>query len=717
MDVNLERTGTRPRRQVKSYSIDTTYSETKSKQVNQPRILLLLVCSISILFLFFNYHHPIRNDHHLEFNDTSQYTDYALLEQLLIQDNVPSPLQSTLASKGHSLDTLLTLPLETIPSITVVLKTHWALPLQIQAVLAQTKVPDVILIMGDEQQAQALQDGKRVRYSTDPFSNLKTEYVWLLEPDVLPGSRSLEYVLKATSTTDEVVGTEGQQNGCVWTEEESQPIESLRDNVLLRTEWIPYRENLYQHGIRSVLLPSDAADQSHWGNTQRKDCAVATASKLVLPENPVLVHATTQAMRTLACEFKTKGRPLVVVSQKDLKCDVDVFKSLERVVNFVQPAVIISDKPMKKSGVPVIHLDEKAISSASWMTKVPASLLAEWNSISIKIMVSVTKKNDNLKRLLSSLDSAHFMGDNVDLTLLMDYTTDHAIHQTVNHYAWSHGPKYLRHRIASAHRMAQFAESWYPTSNNEYAILLDTELELSPHFYIWAKYAALRYRRSSQRLFGISLYRPELIETDPEGRRLFTERPSSTFLMQWPAYSGALFFPEHWREFHDYLTTRLADREGFGMQEVNVPKSRSNEWKLSWRRYFEELVYLRSYVMLYPPVSLSTRHVELKKKSQREKYADALVLYDVPLMTEMKVLPAWKDLAVIDFYGQPASFEVMKERGAELQDSISSCLPNQEIDFDPSDLLCPFARIVTIEVENENDPVVELAPKQADVFV
>ncbi|KAI9247529.1 hypothetical protein BY458DRAFT_551081 [Sporodiniella umbellata] len=692
MDVDLERTGTRSRKQHKTNSINTTTSEVKKKQTNPKH-----------------------------FEDSSQYTDYALLEKLLLKENVNQVSSSSalqLSSKdAHSLDTLWKLPIHIIPSTTVIVKTHSSLSAQIQAILSQSIVPDNIWITGDANQVGTLQSNKRIKFVSDALSKPKTEYTWILDEEALPGSKALEYMLK-TVTDNMAVGTEGeQQEHCVWTEK-SKAVEKLRDSYLLRSDWVPYKDSLYQHGIRSTLLPSNTADKNYWGNTRRQNCTPAVDVTLNLPEKPILIQAMTKPMQTLACEFVRKDKKVVIVTQEDLECNSKhAFKNAERVIDFIQPSVVITDKALDAPGIPVIHLPKEVIPNASWLVSLPTNLLREWNKISIKIMVTVNKKNDNLERLLNSLNTAHYLGDTIDLTLLMDYTTDHTIHHTVDRYHWPHGPKYLRHRIASSHRMAQFAESWYPTSNNDYAIILDTELELSPLFYIWAKYAVLRYRRSNQQLFGISLYRPELIETDPEGRRLFTERPDSEFLMQWPTHSGALFFPEHWREYHDYLTARLADREGLGMMEVSIPDSRSNEWKLSWRRYFEELVYLRSYVMLYPPVSLSTHHIELKKKSQREKYADALTLYDVPLMTNMTTLPAWKELPVVDIYGKLSDFNTLLARGSELQDEISSCLPRLELNFDPSDLLCPFSRIVTVTVENEDDPPVKLPLKKVDVFV
>lgn len=81
-----------------------------------------------------------------------------------------------------------------------------------------------------------------------------------------------------------------------------------------------------------------------------------------------------------------------------------------------------------------------------------------------------------------------------------------------------------------------------------------------------------------------------------EGRRPFDPRavlqslgkdPSSPYLSQVPCSWGAVYFPQAWREFHSYLVHRLA----ITPVSVLVPL-RSNSWSRSWKRYFNELVYL-----------------------------------------------------------------------------------------------------------------------------
>ena len=90
--------------------------------------------------------------------------------------------------------------------------------------------------------------------------------------------------------------------------------------------------------------------------------------------------------------------------------------------------------------------------------------------------------------------------------------------------------------------------------------------------------------------------------------------PITPFLSQVPCSWGALYFPEHWEEFHSFLAYRLSEPSIIPLSTPIVPSVRSNLWLSSWKRFFIELVYLRGYVMLYPNfegfVSLSTNHLE-----------------------------------------------------------------------------------------------------------
>ena len=218
-------------------------------------------------------------------------------------------------------------------------------------------------------------------------------------------------------------------------------------------------------------------------------------------------------------------------------------------------------------------------------------------------------------------------------------------------------------------------------------------------------------------MFGISLYQPKVIETRQEGRAFFNPRTvfasnditeyTTPYLSQIPCSWGAIYFPEHWREFHSYLNVRLSEAL-FGIDAVVVPKARSNRWPRSWKKYFIELAYLRGYVMVYPNydnfVSLSTNHLEIGshvRDTSRESYVQKREMFRVPLMDlegatrlldlPYGTLPTFDDLPVLDLFGQLSSLDAIALLGQARRSEITpTCKPSSENNIRPDfrGLLC-----------------------------
>lgn len=222
-------------------------------------------------------------------------------------------------------------------------------------------------------------------------------------------------------------------------------------------------------------------------------------------------------------------------------------------------------------------------------------------------------------------------------------------------------------------------------------------------------------------MFGISLYQQKNLELHPEGRHLFDARatftmariphPDTPYLSQIPCSWGALYFPEHWREFHAYLTARLASAV-LPLSEPVVPEVRSNRWTRSWKKYFIELVYLRGYVMLYPNypnfASLSTNHLEAGshvKDMPTEAHARKKKLFTVPLMSLPAAspkgdtrtgllelpgsrLPTLNELPVLDLLGIISDEEILAKRGRERRTELTGCDGLLTQAYDVRELLC-----------------------------
>ena len=315
----------------------------------------------------------------------------------------------------------------------------------------------------------------------------------------------------------------------------------------------------------------------------------------------------------------------------------------------------------------------------------------------------------------------------------MEQTADPTTRGVVNdlHSQWVHGPLSVRHRVVLGGLIPAIVESWYPTSGDEYAVVLEDDVEVSPMFYAWAKMAVLRYRygrgKGSElagRVFGISLYQPRNVELRPEGRRPWNPRevflqgnmsdPTQVYLNQVPCSWGAVYFPEIWREFHDFLVLRLSApvspslptipsnlnnptpqgsksqanaRERLSLNEHIVPDVRSNRWTRSWKRFFIELVFLRGYLMVYPNyddfLSFSTNHLE-RGSHVSDTSAQKKAMFVVPLMGAQEghgdrivdglpwgELPALEDMAVVDLMGYIVDAKEIARVGEERRKALT----------------------------------------------
>ena len=306
----------------------------------------------------------------------------------------------------------------------------------------------------------------------------------------------------------------------------------------------------------------------------------------------------------------------------------------------------------------------------------------------------------------------------------------------VEQITWSHGRVFIHHRIIHGGLLPAVVESWFPHTNDSYGLLFEDDIELSPMYYAWVKMAVLRYRylpvhalpcasipifffsnrygdprNKIPNMFGISLYQQKHLELPLDGRQPFNPRtlfsssglahPTTPYLSQIPCSWGAVYFPEQWREFHDYLAVRLSG-VSMAIDEDIVPGVRSNRWSKSWKKFFIELIFLRGYVMLYPNydnfVSLSTNHLEVgshvKTRSKAKQDLFLLPLMQLPkgqkydlLDLPYGTLPPLDQLPVLNLTGSLTSIEKIINTGRLRRDELTGCDNLTELD-DIRSLMC-----------------------------
>jgi hypothetical protein len=192
-------------------------------------------------------------------------------------------------------------------------------------------------------------------------------------------------------------------------------------------------------------------------------------------------------------------------------------------------------------------------------------------------------------------------------------------------------------------------------------------------------------------LNAIALYTPRIIEVVKERPRwdasgaFAAVHPRTPYLHQLPCSWGALFFPKHWREFYAYMGQRYAaDARN---SSVRIPRSRTNSWQGSWKKFLIDMMYLRGYVTLYPNFgpgqpSLSTNHVEpgAHVDSAHNALPHRAQDYEVPLLTRDfgdllpdSRLPPPQLLPVIDLFNRPSTLARLRSAGASLSQDVLPC--------------------------------------------
>lgn len=134
----------------------------------------------------------------------------------------------------------------------------------------------------------------------------------------------------------------------------------------------------------------------------------------------------------------------------------------------------------------------------------------------------------SLRRCLHSLAAADYSGDRADLHIFVDHLPvnasglvernleeSHRILEFIDGFGWRHGEKFVHYRTGNAGLQAQWLEAWWPASDDEFAFVVEDDLEVSPLYYKFLKGLILRYyydkSNYSPLIYGASLQRPRFV--------------------------------------------------------------------------------------------------------------------------------------------------------------------------------------------------------------
>ncbi|KAH7301636.1 hypothetical protein KP509_23G035300 [Ceratopteris richardii] len=392
----------------------------------------------------------------------------------------------------------------------------------------------------------------------------------------------------------------------------------------------------------------------------------------------------------------------------DISLIQEIHASMKGLIKIHSPALVIAVEEVETrvrhalslavsqyaTNTSLVLLPRRAIPHSVWIPNIRMQALQSWSRMRISVNIITQNRVRSLQRLLKSLANAYYVGDQITLTFNMDSKVDAETLRAVHEFTWPHGPKVVRRRIIQGGLIRAVSESWYPASDDEFGLLLEDDIEVSPFYYMWIKYALLAYYYdpsvSLPELSAIALYTPRLIEVVKERPKwnatdFFKQlHPNMPYLHQLPCSWGSLFFPKHWREFYNYMGARFT--EDAKQNPVQIPKSRTNGWQASWKKFLIDMMYLRGYVTLYPnfpeQASFSTNHMEPGAhinasgnvlNHRKEDFEVPLMEGDFWELLPQKKMPPASRLPVLNLFNQPNSLKGLKVAGATLKQDVLEC--------------------------------------------
>lgn len=283
------------------------------------------------------------------------------------------------------------------------------------------------------------------------------------------------------------------------------------------------------------------------------------------------------------------------------------------------------------------------------------------NKEKIAIVAVGYNRLSSMKRLLSSLNNAHYDHDDIPLVISIDASGDQALYDYASNFEWSHGDLYVniqKERLGLRKHIIQCGDL---TKFFNAVIILEDDIFVSEYFYNYVEKAAAYYY-DEERVGGISLYQNELHKSLPI---CFEQDGSDTYLKQSPASWGECWTDKQWKLFKDWYESFSDD----GFKSIDMPENMKN-WKKAWSKYYMAYLIDTSRYFVFPYISHTScfgdagEHSSVATlygqanllcgpKSYNFRPFDQMVRYDIYFTNEG--IYDWlgipkKDLCV-DFYG------------------------------------------------------------------
>ncbi|KAL4567536.1 hypothetical protein LXL04_023123 [Taraxacum kok-saghyz] len=239
------------------------------------------------------------------------------------------------------------------------------------------------------------------------------------------------------------------------------------------------------------------------------------------------------------------------------------------------------------------------------------------SNFSLTIKVLTYDRLPSLTRCLRSLAAAHYDNEKVNIHMFVDHfkvldQNDEYLDQKLNEsrqildfvdgFKWKFGEKMVHYRTGNVGLQAQWLEAWWPASDDEFAFVVEDDIELSPLYYKFLRGLIVNYYYNSSNyspwIYGASLQRPRFVP-GKHGNKIHLDEDTQVFLYQLVGTWGQLLFPKPWKEFrlwYDIHKTKNMKPILDGMVTTGWYKKMGDK---IWTPWFIKFIHSRSYFNIY----------------------------------------------------------------------------------------------------------------------
>lgn len=276
------------------------------------------------------------------------------------------------------------------------------------------------------------------------------------------------------------------------------------------------------------------------------------------------------------------------------------------------------------------------------------------NKIMLDIAICVVGYNrpGPIKRLLTSLSNAEYMGHCVKLYISIDKSNDNSVTSVADEYVWPYGEKDvilheknlgLRKHILSCGNLLE---------NHDAIIVLEDDVVVSPSFYTYAAQCVEKYKDNDE-IAGISLY--GFIMNHHNHLTFWPMKTDSdVYLMQFAQSWGQVWMKNQWNDFMKWYSSNSDDDF---IMTPHLPDSIGTWPKSSWLKYHIRYCIENDKYFVYPYSSLTTCFSDVGVHTKADStYSQTPISFG--LQTSFKVSPTvrydafFESMNVLDFLSE-----------------------------------------------------------------